>query len=100
MSIVLNSARIVRGPGQETAEAAVPSKQLDDVVSIKAAADDSNGSSSTAFTTDAEIGKRGGYGPARCRSAPHQGSRQAQPSCCSGRSPSPPESAHCGRRLC
>ena len=64
MSIVLNSARIVRGPGQATAEAAVPSKQLDDVVSIKAAVDDGNGSSSAAFTTDAEIGKRGGYGHA------------------------------------
>jgi len=58
VSIVLNSARVVRGPGPASAAAAVPSQQLEGVVSIKASADDSNGSPAPAFGTDAEIGQR------------------------------------------
>ncbi|KAK9825893.1 hypothetical protein WJX81_002516 [Elliptochloris bilobata] len=61
-SIKLNFARIVKGPGPVAAAAPVPLKEIADVVSIKAAADDSNGSSTTVFGTDAEIGKRGGTG--------------------------------------
>ncbi len=71
-SIVLNFARIVRGPGLSSAAISVESRQLDNVVSIKAAADDSNGSSSTTFGTDAEIGKRGRWASLLRYNAPTQ----------------------------
>jgi len=88
VSIVLNSARVVRGPGPASAAAAVPSQQLEGVVSIKASADDSNGSPAPAFGTDAEIGQRVGCGPGQANNAPTwaagRGQQEAagQCSCC------------------